>query len=113
MEKQQETKIRIHPEAVKNLADQSWEFMSEIYWKQQVLNEEEKAFVKSCINEYYCSIPAEIFSEKSNLYLRNFRWQILRAKENAITKSDLKMFAPFVYMVWKKYIFKEIPSQHA
>jgi len=113
MEKQQETKFRIHPEAVKNLSDQSWDFMCKAYWKQQVLSEEEKAFVKSCISEYYCSIPPETFSEKSSVYLRIFRWQILRAKENSTAKSDLKMFAPLVYLVWKKYRSKEISSQRA
>jgi len=105
MEKQQETKMRIHPEAVKNLTDQSWEFMCKMYWKDQVLSEEERDFITCCISEYYRSIPSEVFSERSNVYLRNFRWQILRAKENAIVKSDLKMFAPFVYRVWRKYFF--------
>ena len=113
MEKQQETKIRIHPEAVKNLSDQSWEFMCKMYLKKQILSEEEKVFVKSCISEYYCSIPPETFSEKSSVYLRIFRWQILRAKENSTARSDLKMFAPFAYMVWKKHISKESSSQHA
>lgn len=113
MEKQQETKMRIHPEAVKNLSDQSWEFMRKIYWKEQVLSEEESDFIKSCISEYYCSIPPETFSEKSSVYLRNFRWQILRAKENAFVKSDLKMFAPFVYRLWRKHFSIGVNSQHA
>lgn len=113
MEKQQETKMRIHPEAVKHLSDQSWEFMCKIYWKEQVLSEEESDFIKSCISEYYRSIPSEVFSERSIVYLRNFRWQILRAKENAFVKSDLKMFAPFVYRVWREYFSIGVNSQHA
>lgn len=113
MEKQQEARFRIHPEAVKVLSDESWDFMCKTYWKQQVLSEEEKTFVKSCIIEYYCSIPPETFSEKSSVYHRIFRWQILRAKENQTVKSDLKMFAPLVYLFWKKYHSKENSSQRA
>jgi hypothetical protein len=73
MEKQQEARFRIHPEAVKVLSDESWDFMCKTYWKRQVLSEEEKTFVKSCIIEYYCSIPPETFSEKSSVYHRIIR----------------------------------------
>ena len=77
MEKQQKTKISIHPEAVNNLVDQAWEFINKVYWKRQTVREEEVDFIKDCIAEYFRSIPPEEFSEKSKHYLRNFRWQIL------------------------------------
>jgi len=113
MEESQKTKISIHPEAVKNLVNQSWEFMVKVYWKRQTFSVEEEGFLKNCIAEYFQSIPPEEFSEKSNVYLRNFRWQILRAKQNAYAKGGLKLFAPFIYTVWKKSFSKGITLQNA
>jgi hypothetical protein len=110
---QEKAKIRVHPEALKSLVNQSWEFMMISYWERQSLSEEEEDFIKSCISEYYYTIPPEEFSEKSDLYLRNFRWQILRVKEKALAKSDFKIFAPFIWVVWKKKFLSEITLQNA
>ncbi len=114
MKEQQKVIMKVHPEALKVLVDQSLEFIEKMYWpKQHVLRNDEGEFIKSCISEYYHSIPAEDFTEKSKVYQRHLYWQVFRMKVNAGANYNLKMFVPFAYAVWKQSISKQASFQNA
>lgn len=114
MKEQQKVIMRVHPEALKVLVNHSLVFIEKMYWqKQHVLRKDEGEFIKSCISEYYNSIPAEDFTEKSKVYQRNLFWQVFRMKENVGANCNLKMFVPLAYAVWKQSISKEASFQNA
>jgi hypothetical protein len=75
------SKVRVHPSAIKLLTDTTWKFAHELLWQHFPFSQDEIALAKIYIKEFYESISAKKFQSLALTYFKNYRQYIRLAKK--------------------------------
>ncbi len=79
--KSAETKVKVHPAALRLLTDATWEFAHSILWDGYPFSKAEVELSKLFIREYYEEIPAEEFTQTAHRHFTAYCERVLLAKE--------------------------------
>jgi hypothetical protein len=75
------SKVRVHPSAIKLLTETTWKFAHAVIWQYFPFSKDEIELAKLYIKDFYQSIPAKKFQSLALHYFRNYRQYIRLAKK--------------------------------
>ncbi len=78
---QNNSKMRVHPAAIRLLVNATWDFAHNILWGGYPFSKTEIALAKLYIQEYYEEIPAEEFTATAHKHFTAYCERVLLAKE--------------------------------
>lgn len=80
-EQNKESKVMVHPAAIRLLTDATWDFAHNILWGGEAFSLAEEKLAKKYISEYYGEIPAERFTATAHRHFSAYCERVLLAKE--------------------------------